>query len=219
MKNLAFVCCLLAVALETVAGLPERERGDGLLVRVGAGAGFANQAGTGESAWYGPKQKGNCGFQYSVDVLNYCRSLGYGVTFRHYLHSRDIAGSVPDLLDEDVQVMYVAPQFSNIDKSLFFEGLTSNIDLGVGYAHYKSSGTVGRYAYDAPASGFGVNVNIGLAYQVNRHLSTRLSLSGEFYWFYNLHDGNDYSFESPFARRDKLKMVMIIPQLSVAYHF
>ena len=226
MKKAVAVLCAYIAGISSVMAevhdradtvLPERD----LLVRVGVGAGFANQAGTGESAWYGPKQKGSCGFQYNVDVLNYHRGLGYGMTFRHYLHDRNGIGAGTDALDEDVQIMYVAPQFSNVSKSLFFEGLTSNIDLGIGYAHYKSAGSLGQtYSYDTAASGFGVNVNIGIGYQVTRHLSARLAVSGEFYWFYNLHEGNDYSSVSlPFGQRDKLKPVMIVPQLSVAYHF
>ena len=72
-------------------GSPEQERG--LLVRVGAGLASANLEGTGESCWRRPKDKGERGFQYSVDVADWRRNWGYGLTFKHYTNGSAFAGS------------------------------------------------------------------------------------------------------------------------------
>lgn len=116
------------------------------------------------------------------------------------------------------RILYVAPQFSNIDEDFLFKGMVSNIDLGIGYAHYLSDGIINASQnYSAPCSGLGINLNLGLEYKFNVNWGVKISISGEYYHFKDIHKDNEYSVET-FDKRSKLNMLMVIPQIGISVH-
>ena len=200
-------------------GSPEQERG--LLVRVGAGLASANLEGTGESCWRRPKDKGERGFQYSVDVADWRRNWGYGLTFKHYTNGSAFAGSGGETADEHVRILYAAPQLSYVEEGLIFKKMVFNADLGIGYAHYRSKGDIGgARSYKVPKSGMGTNVNLGFSYFFTRHVSARISLAVEYYLFKNLHEAaGGCPPDAPCDMRSRLGIVMTVTQLGLAYSF
>lgn len=188
------------------------------IIRANAGSAFANRVGTGESAWYSHVDKSSCGFQYGIDVLRYYNTyFGYGITFRHYMHNLSSIGNNGTSLKEDIHILYVAPQFSNVEEDFLFKGIISNIDLGIGYARYINHGNVGgNQKYSAPASGLGVNLNLGLEYKFSKSVGFKISISGEYYYFKNMHK-EEYT-ANPFDKRSKLSMFTVIPQIGLSYH-
>lgn len=66
--------------------------------------------------------------------------------------------------------------------------MVSNIDLGIGYAHYLSDGIINASQnYSAPCSGLGINLNLGLEYKFNVNWGVKISISGEYYHFKDIH--------------------------------
>lgn len=98
------------------------------------------------------------------------------------------------------------------------KGMISNLDLGIGYAHYLSKGTINKTQnYSVPQSGLGMNANIGVEYKFPTHFGVKISISAEYYIFKHL----DPKIETPskmFEQRSKLGIFMVTPQLSLIYH-
>lgn len=188
------------------------------VIRVNAGSAFPNRVGTGESSWYSNLDESSCGFQYGVDLIHYNKCIGYGFTFKHYMHNLPYIENQGLSIDEKTRILYVAPQFSNIDEDFLFKGMVSNIDLGIGYAHYLSDGIINASQnYSAPCSGLSINLNLGLEYKFNVNWGVKISISGEYYHFKDIHKDNEYSVET-FDKRSKLNMLMVIPQIGISVH-
>lgn len=95
------------------------------VIRVNAGSAFPNRVGTGESSWYSNLDESSCGFQYGVDLIHYNKCIGYGFTFKHYMHNLPYIENQGLSIDEKTRILYVAPQFSNIDEDFLFKGMVS----------------------------------------------------------------------------------------------
>lgn len=222
MKKIISFCIslfsLLPLSAEGLQGdrIPQEE----WVVRINSGLAFANRGGTGESAWRSPVDESSCGFQYGVDLLHYHRCLGYGLAFRHYMHGLPVMWNLQGASqDEDVRILYVAPQFSNVEEDFIFKGLVNNLDLGLGYAHYLSDGRIeGTQAYSVPRSGLGAHLNLGFEYRFGSHWGARLGVSMEYYFFKNLHGGRTYP-DTPFETRSRLSILLVTTQIGLAWHW
>lgn len=121
-------------------------------------------------------------------------------------------------LHENIQIFYLAPQFSSVHEAQLLKGMISYLDLGIGYAHYLNKGTINKdQKYSVPKSGLGMNSNIGVEYKFHTHLGVKISISVEYYIFKHL----DEKIEIPskmFEKRSKLGIFMTSPQLSLIYH-
>ncbi len=211
-----FLFCLFKAGAENLKcdTIPKND----LLVRVNNGVAFANIDGTGESSWYSYPDKESCGYQYGIDLLRYKKYIGYGIAFKHYMHSLSTTGENGNSMDENIRIFYLAPQFSYIYESRHNKEVMGNIDFGIGYAHYHSGGTIeGNHDFSAPASGLGANLNLGAEYRITAHWGFKISISAEYYYFKNMHD-KEYA-SNAFEQRTKLNMLMIVPQIGIAYRF
>lgn len=206
----------MQVSAENSVGniIPEKD----WIIRISAGTAFANCGGTGESAWNYETHKNDCGFQYAIDVLHYKKYIGYGITFKHFTHNLPSIGTRESSIDENIRILYVGPQFSYIDESSIFKRLAVNLDLGIGYAHYLSDGVInGTQNFSLPCSGLGLNINLGFEYKFHIHWGLKIAASGDYYHFKNMHKDN--LFTDSFDERNKLNMLILTPQIGLAYHF
>ena len=188
-------------------------------IRFNFGIASANQEGTGESLWYSNPKKSSRGFQYGIDFLRHHKYIGYGLAFKHYMHGLSFPESAQNSsLHENIQIFYLAPQFSSVHEAQLLKGMISYLDLGIGYAHYLNKGTINKdQKYSVPKSGLGMNSNIGVEYKFHTHLGVKLSISVEYYIFKHL----DEKIEIPskmFEKRSKLGVFITSPQLSLIYH-
>lgn len=96
--------------------------------------------------------------------------------------------------------------------------MVTNLDLGIGYAHYLSDGLINnKQDFSLPYSGLGANFNIGLEYKIKAHLGFKISNSGEYYNFKDMYKKETTT--NAFDKRSKLSLMMITPQVRMVYHF
>ena len=209
-----FNCLLISAQDSSEDILPKND----WVIRLNAGSACVNVGGTGESAWKYDMDQDGWGFQYGIDVMNYREYMGYGIIFRHYMHHLPNVTKSESAINENVRILYVAPQFSCIDESGLLKGLLVNLDLGIGYAHYLSDGVVdGDQNFSLPCSGLGINANVGFEYRFCVHWGVKISASAEFYHFKDMH--KDKHITDSFDERTKLNLFGLTPQLGLAYHF
>jgi hypothetical protein len=221
MRTITILLCLLfclptrARNMDENNQIPQKD----ISIRFNFGIASANQEGTGESLWYSNPKKSSRGFQYGIDFLRHHKYIGYGLAFKHYMHGLSFPESAQNSsLHENIQIFYLAPQFSSVHEAQLLKGMISYLDLGIGYAHYLNKGTINKdQKYSVPKSGLGMNSNIGVEYKFHTHLGVKISISVEYYIFKHL----DEKIEIPskmFEKRSKLGIFMTSPQLSLIYH-
>ena len=55
--------------------------------------------------------------------------------------------------------------------------MVTNLDLGIGYAHYLSDGVINnKQDFSLPCSRLGANFNIGLEYKIKAHLGFKIQI-------------------------------------------
>ena len=221
MRTITVLICILSCLSMQSQNIDEHNQipQKDISIRLNLGIASANQEGTGESLWYSNPKESSRGFQYGIDLLKYHKYIGYGFAFKHYMHGLSFPENAQNSsLHENVQIFYLAPQFSSINEAKLLKGMISNLDLGIGYAHYLSKGTINKTQnYSVPQSGLGMNANIGVEYKFPTHFGVKISISAEYYIFKHL----DPKIETPskmFEQRSKLGIFMVTPQLSLIYH-
>lgn len=137
----------------------------------------------GESAWEGIDNKNNSGMTYTLRFTR-CSNwspIGYGIYAFGFTDHKKHQFSETPLLKENLQIVYVAPQFSYIKKETAFLNGFGLIEFGVGYLNYISDTKLPENGnYQTRYNGIGFNADIGYEYVFHRNWGAKLEIGGLF---------------------------------------
>lgn len=125
MRTITVLICILSCLSMQAQNIDEHNQipQKDISIRLNLGIASANLEGTGESLWYSNPKESSRGFQYGIDLLKYHKYIGYGFAFKHYMHGLSFPENAQNSsLHENVQIFYLAPQFSSINEAKLLKG-------------------------------------------------------------------------------------------------
>lgn len=190
---------------------------------VGLGFGCPDVWGDGGSSWVVGKDKDNCSFVSSLQLMTFSSrsAIGYGLYYYNYKNTkRKYDGVLPEEVNEKTSLQYVAPQVSFIKRHTAFAKGVGYVNAGVGYAHYKSKGMLmQKVGYNTRVSGIGCNVGIAYEYVFDSNMGIRLAVDCIYARLKGLHkDKVDYSADLSIRPREKSHLFVPSLELGLSYY-
>lgn len=190
---------------------------------VGLGFGCPDVWGDGGSSWTVGKDKDNCSFVSSLQLMTFSSrsAIGYGLYYYNYKNTkRKYDGVLPEEVNEKSSLQYVAPQASFIKRHTAFAKGVGYINAGVGYARYKSEGMLmQKIGYNTKVSGIGCNIGIAYEYVFDSHMGIRLAVDCIYARLKGLHeDKANYSADLSIRPREKSHLFVPSLELGLSYY-
>lgn len=166
------------------------------ILDLGLGIGFPEFVGSGNSSWRTGKGGDQTLFTSSVQLMTYTPrcDAGYGLFYYgHHSGTKKHDGLLlSDEVSEKTAFYYVAPQLSLIKRRLGFSDGIMYVNAGIGYANYKSEGSMlQKEDYRTARSALGCNMGIAYEYAFDARLGIRLAVNCIYARIKGLHKDKD----------------------------
>lgn len=151
------------------------------ILDFGLGIGLPELLGSGNSAWHTGKDKDNTLFTSSVQLMTYSPhcDVGYGLFYYgHRSGPKQYNGALQPEINEKTSFYYIAPQASLIKRQLGFPDGIMYVNVGVGYANYRSKGSLlQKEHYKTARSAIGCNMGIAYEYAFDSQWGIRAAVN------------------------------------------
>ena len=193
------------------------------ILDFGLGIGFPELLGSGNSSWHIGKAADNTLFTSSIQLMTYSPrcNVGYGLfNYRHRSGTKKYDGALPSEVSEKTSFYYVAPQISLIKRQLGFPDGIMYVNVGIGYANYKSEGVVlQKENYKTARAALGCNMGIAYEYAFESRLGIRLAVNCVYARMKGLHKGEGaYLSESSILPRKNSHLLVPSLELGLSYY-
>lgn len=189
---------------------------------VGLGFNCPDVWGDGGSSWAVDKDKDNCNFVSSMQLMTFSSrsAVGYGLYYYNYKSAKErYDGVLPQEVNEKVAFHYVAPQVSFIKRHTAFAKGVGYVNAGVGYAHYKSKGMLmQKEDYRTIVSGIGCNVGIAYEYVFDSNMGIRLAVDCIYARLKRLHK-DKAAYPADLSVRPREKSHLFVPSLELGLSY
>ncbi len=192
------------------------------ILDFGIGVGFPQLLGSGNSAWHAGEKSDHTIWAPSLQLMTYSphSNIGYGVVYHNFNSNTKKCGDAFSYeFNEKTALNYVAPQISLIKRQLGFKDGIMYVNVGVGYAHYKSKGVIDDMNnYKISRSAIGCNLGIAYEYAFDSQFGLRLAANGVYARIKGLRKNISYSKEQPPIPRHNLHLFIPSVEIGLSYY-